>query len=68
MNSPRERSVLAERLVAQFLELPGLRLTTEQTARLLGVDYGMSEGVVGALLDSAFLRRMPDGSVVRADR
>jgi hypothetical protein len=68
MNSPRERSVLAERLVAHFLELPGLRLTTEQTARLLGVDRGMSEGVVGALLDSAFLRRMPDGSIVRSDR
>jgi hypothetical protein len=68
MNGPREQSVLAERLVAQFLELPGLRLTTEQTARLLGVDRGLSEGVVGALLDSAFLRRMPDGTVVRADR
>jgi hypothetical protein len=68
MNGPREQSVLAERLAAQFLELPGLRLTTEQTARLLGVDRGLSEGVVGALLDSAFLRRMPDGTVVRADR
>jgi hypothetical protein len=68
MNGPRERSVLAERLAAQFIELPGLRLTTEQTARLLGVDRGLSEGVVGALLDSAFLRRMPDGTVVRADR
>jgi hypothetical protein len=68
MDSSRERSDLAERLVGQFLELPGLRLTTEQAARLLGVDRLMSEGVVGALLDAAFLRRMPDGSVVRADR
>lgn len=68
MNSPRERSVLAERLAAQFRELPGLRLTTEQAARLLGVDRGMSEGIVCTLVDSAFLRRMPDGTVVRADR
>lgn len=52
----------------QFLELPGLRLTTEQAARLLGIDRVMSAGVVSALLDAAFLRRLPDGSIVRADR
>lgn len=54
--------------MVQFLELPGLRLTTEQAARLLGIDRVMSAGVVSVLLDAAFLRRLPDGSVVRADR
>jgi hypothetical protein len=68
MDSTRESSVQAERLMVQFLELPGLRLTTEQAARLLGIDRVMSAGVVSVLLDAAFLRRLPDGSVVRADR
>ncbi len=63
-----ECSVPAERLAAQFIELPGLRLTLHQAARLLGITRVMSEDVVRILLDAAFLRRMPDGTLVRADR
>lgn len=58
----------AERLVAHFLEFPGLRLTERQTARLLGLEEPAAERVVVALIDAAFLRRMPDGSLVRGDR
>jgi hypothetical protein len=59
---------LTERLLAQFLEMPALRLTPKQTARLLGIDRRMSESVVRQLVEAAFLRRMSDGSLVRADR
>ncbi len=68
MHSSGDCSVPAARLTAQFIELPGLRLTPQQAARLLGIDRLMSVEVVSRLLEASFLRRMPDGSVVRADR
>ena len=68
MHGYGEWSVPAEQLTAQFMELPGLRLTLQQAARLLHIDRVMSEDVINILLDAAFLRRMPDGTVVRADQ
>ena len=68
MHGYGECSVPAEQLTAQFMELPGLRLTLHQAARLLHIDRVMSEDVINILLDAAFLRRMPDGTVVRADQ
>jgi hypothetical protein len=61
-------SIPAAQLTTQFMELPGLRLTLHQAARLLHIDRVTSEDVIGMLLDAAFLRRTPDGSVVRADQ
>jgi hypothetical protein len=68
MHSHTECSTPAERLAAQFSELPGLRLTPQQTARLLDIDCILSEHVVHMLIDAAFLRRMPDGSLIRAEQ
>lgn len=68
MHPTADCSASADRLATQFIELPGLRLTPPQAARLLGVDRRMCEEAVCLLLEAAFLRRMPDGSVVRADR
>jgi hypothetical protein len=68
MNVAFETPGPAEHLAAQFEELPGLRLTPRQAARLLGVDWLVTESVVNALLDAAFLRRLADGTLVRADR
>jgi hypothetical protein len=68
MERTPESSAQEDRLAAHFLELPGLRLTQEQAARLLGIDAPAIERVVNGLLDASFLRRMPDGTVVRADR
>jgi hypothetical protein len=68
MNVAFETPGPAEHLVTEFAELPGLRLTPRQAARLLGVDGLVTESVVNALLDAAFLRRLTDGTLVRADR
>lgn len=47
--------------------MPGLRLTPAQAARLLGLDSRSCERVINVLVNSAFLRWTPDGSVVRTE-
>jgi hypothetical protein len=47
--------------------MPGLRLTPNQAARLLGLDNGSCRRVINALVGSAFLRWTPDGES-RSDR
>ena len=54
-----------ERLRAEFLEMPGLRLTVVQVQRLCGVDDAMCQDVLDALVDVKFLRRNTDGTYVR---
>jgi hypothetical protein len=62
-----EFATLLQRVRAEFIEMPGLRLTPNQAARLLGLDNGSCQRVINALVGSAFLRLTPDGSVVRAE-
>jgi DNA-binding MarR family transcriptional regulator len=51
------------RLTAEFLEMPGLRLTPKQTARLIGVDVDTASKVLTALVDRGFLRLTSNGYV-----
>ncbi|HEU4937852.1 MAG TPA: hypothetical protein VFT39_15440 [Vicinamibacterales bacterium] len=60
-------SSLLQRVRAEFNEMPGLRLTPPQAARLLGLDHRSCERVINVLVHSAFLRWTPDGSVVRVE-
>jgi len=60
-------SNLIQRVRAEFNEMPGLRLTPAQAARLLGLDHRSCERVINVLVRSAFLRWTPDGSVVRTE-
>jgi hypothetical protein len=55
--------VPAVRLTAEFREMPGLRLTTQQTARLIGVDVDTAASVLTALVDRGFLRLTTNGYV-----
>jgi hypothetical protein len=55
-----------ERLRAEFLEMPGLRLNVVQIQRLCGVDQTMCQQVLDALVDLKFLRANPDGTYARA--
>jgi hypothetical protein len=48
---------LAARVHAEFLEMPGLRLTLSQAQRLLGLEPEVCAQVVDILVDRAFLRR-----------
>ncbi|MBI2186200.1 MAG: hypothetical protein HYU37_03630 [Acidobacteria bacterium] len=50
---------------SEFVEMPGLCLTTPQAARLWGVDPLVCEAVLEALVDADFLRRTRDGFYLR---
>jgi hypothetical protein len=54
-----------ERVRAEFLEMPGLRLTVVQVERLCGVDEAICQAVLDALVDVKFLRLNADGTYAR---
>ena len=57
---------LLERVRSEFLEMPGLRLTSNQAARLWALDRTTSERVLDGLVDAGFLGRSRDGAYLRA--
>ena len=57
---------LLERVQGEFNEMPGMQLTINQAARLWGLDQASCRRVIDALVDAAFLRWTPAGTVVRA--
>jgi hypothetical protein len=59
---------LTERVRGEFNEMPGLRLTIPQAARLWGLELADCRHVVDALVDEAFLRLTPGGTIIRASR
>jgi hypothetical protein len=58
------QDVLA-RLRAEFLEMPGLRLKSEQVQRLCGVERAMCKVMLDALVNEGFLRIGSDGRYAR---
>jgi hypothetical protein len=55
------------RVQGEFIEMPGLRLTTAQAQRLWGLDRAACDALLGALVDAKFLFRTRDGAFVRSD-
>jgi hypothetical protein len=53
------------RIRAEYLEMPGLRLTLEQAHRLCGVERVLCKMVLDALVDDKFLCLMSDGAYAR---
>lgn len=58
-------SALLLRIRSEFLEMPGLRLTPPQAARLWGVTDPMARSLLAALVEARFLVALPDGSYAR---
>ena len=59
--SPPERFAEAlRRARAEFREMPGLKLTEAQAARLLSFDSVLCRAVLAALVDQRFLTRTRD--------
>jgi hypothetical protein len=54
-----------ERIRAEFLEMPGMRLTPEQVERLSGVDRAVCKCVLDDLVRAKFLGLLPNGSYGR---
>jgi hypothetical protein len=63
-----EARALLERVRGEFNEMPGLQLTMAQAARLWGMDQNACRTVIEALVDAAFLRWTPAGTVIRAEK
>jgi hypothetical protein len=60
---PSER--LLERIRAEYLEMPGLCLTSEQVQRLCGVERTNCQLVLDALVDAKFLCLKANGAYAR---
>jgi hypothetical protein len=66
-------SLLLKRIRAEYLEMPGLRLKTEQVQRLFGIEPRACQSVLDALVDAKFLcvtsgghyARFTDGEALR---
>lgn len=56
---------LISRARSEYLEMPGLKLTPWQAARLWGLESAMSEQVLATLVDGGFLWRNSDGVYMR---
>jgi hypothetical protein len=56
---------VVRRIRGEFLEMPGLRLTSQQARRLWRLDETACEAVLGALIDARFLAKTRDGAFVR---
>jgi hypothetical protein len=60
-------SALVSRIRSEFIEMPGLQLTLAQAARLWDLEPPACRDVIEALVDSAFLRWTPRGTVIRTE-
>lgn len=59
------QKLLLERVRAEFLEMPGLRLTVAQAGRLCGIRLESVHAILDSLVDSKFLCRKSDGVYAR---
>ena len=58
-------NTLLKRIRAEYLEMPGLRLTREQAQRLCGVERTLCQQVLDMLVDMKFLCIKPNGTYAR---
>ena len=56
---------VAKAIRAEYLDLPGLSLTSEQVQRLYSIDVLTSEAILAALMDVKFLAKTDAGRYVR---
>jgi hypothetical protein len=53
------------RVQGEYIEMPGLRLTTAQAQRLWGLDQAACDALLTTLVDAKFLFRTRDGAFMR---
>ena len=61
-----ELQAVVDRVRGEFNEMPGLRLTPAQAARLLGLERRVCDQILEQLVAVSFLRRSHGGFVQRA--
>jgi len=57
---------IVNRVRAEFLEMPGLRLSAEQIQRLCGIEEHLCVAVLDALVEARFLSANANGTYTRA--
>ena len=57
--------LLAPRVRAEYLEMPGLSLTFEQAQRLWNIERRTCDALLTSLIDAGFLHRTKRGLFVR---
>jgi hypothetical protein len=57
--------VMAERVRAEFEEMPGMTLTVPQASRLFGLEYEICRTIVERLVGAAYLRQTRNGAFAR---
>ena len=62
----RDEAVL-RRVQGEFLEMPGLRLTSAQARKLWGLDAASCEELLAALVEAKFLFQTRDGAFMRVE-
>lgn len=62
----RSQRALADIIRSEFMEMPGLRLTESQAARLWNADEEHCAAILRSLVDEGFLRRTEGGMYMRA--
>jgi hypothetical protein len=60
--------VVAERVKAEFEEMPGMTLTMPQASRLFGLEQDVCRRIVERLVTAAYLRYTQSGAVTRSGR
>ena len=59
------RAQLLHRIKAEYMEMPGLRLTAAQAGRLWGLDSAACRDLLERLIAERFLQQRPDGTFAR---
>jgi len=65
--SPAEFHGVVERVRGEFMEMPGLRLTVSQAARLWSLDAPICRHVIDTLVKLDFLRWTTTGTIARIE-
>lgn len=64
MESVSVSDAVRRRAEAEYLEMPGLKLTAQQAARLWHLDATASARLLESMVDAGFLYRTKDGGYV----
>lgn len=59
---------VAERVRAEFDEMPELMLTPAQASRFFGLDQEITQSVMNRLVDADYLKKTRDGALVKVKR
>ena len=62
---PGPLTVHVQRICSEYLEMPGMRLTSDQVRRLLGLDAATCTQALEFLVDEGFLSRTERGQYAR---